>query len=337
MNTATFTATTVNPNVLTPHSYLVDMGYYNKSDAFFSAAVKYFNHYDAPVIDKDMHILTHSAFVEAAIANGVEEMKVYQVDLSDLDVRRLIATMHKYHRKDLIASYKTIKYYEDYLKCNKDGIALAASLKGDINDQIAVLMQTSSPTIKRLKRVGDYNLHMLGLIEQSEKSFKEVLYEIKLKGMEENTNRRAALAAETAAEQQTTNTHETAGEVDSENNVEEYYQEPSCHPEENEEGETATDQQEPCGSITTSTITKAACDFTKGDMSIAGIGELAIGTTGDIPYLTINGKKIDGCVYETIVNRDSEANGVVQSFIFRQPTKDGICIQLTIENFKKAA
>src|SRR5690606_20916808 len=125
-----------------------------------------------PIVADDK-ILTHCAEVLAAQANGVTALDAFIVNMTEIELRLLIALKHKYNIADLFKSYHSIKFYEDYLNSHVEGIELAKTLKGDINDKIAMLMHASAPTIKRLKRIGDHKYEKLGLIQQRELSMKE--------------------------------------------------------------------------------------------------------------------------------------------------------------------
>jgi hypothetical protein len=342
MTTPIFTSITVNPNNLAPHALLTEMGYNDKSDIFFAGALKYFNHYECAVIDMDNKVLTHSAEVEAAVANGVTEMTVYRVDLNDLEIRKLIAVKHKYNMKDLLASFNTITFYEDYLKNKTEGIKLSTILTGDINDKIAALIHTSASTVKRLKQVGEKKLHMLGLIQESEKSFKEVLLEIKLERMADNQKAEADKAAKKPEADISVPTVNTGG---GEADDEEYYSEPATdqagmdlYEDDNDSYDDA--DSSPIDTPPTAyveTATEGNYEFSKGSMTLSGLGDLMIGFTDNIPQLYFNGKLIPNISYEAITNRDSEENGTARSFVFKQPGKKGISIQLTVENLPKAA
>src|SRR5690606_19286941 len=191
MKKQTFKAATVNPQDLSVHPLLLETGFNFTPDQYFIDALKDLGLYERPIIMENK-VLTHCAEVLAAQANNVTDMDVCIVNMTEMELRLLISLKHKYYEKDLIKSYQNIKFYEDYLNNNAEGIDLAETLKGDINDKIAKLMYTSAPSIKRLKRVGDHKYEKLGLIQQRELSMKEVLYEIRMEKMALNQETKKA-------------------------------------------------------------------------------------------------------------------------------------------------
>ncbi len=356
MNAPEFVSITRNPIDLRIHTLLTEMGYNNTPDAFFIETSKLFNFYDSPVIDMENNVVTHAPDVLAAIANGVTSMIVYQVNMTSAQMRIFIALKHKYHSRNLIASFNTIKFYEEYLATNPEGIRLSASLEKDTTrEKIAMLMQTSDSTIKRIKEVGENKFDQLGLIEQGHMSFKEAMGQIKSERMAASTAARNAAV-------------EILPSLTSPEPTTEYYSEPAIsvgiknptltYPERYYE------ETEPANEISALELTPAQDDlyyedggnlvndgsvkneqtsntpiipeFLAGTFTVTGYGTLEISVTDNIPTVTVNGKTIANMSYTPVLNRESE-NGVAQSFILSQPGKNGFNIQLTIENFSQAA
>ena len=342
INTMTFTSTTANPNDLKPHQMLIEMGYGHTPDPYFIESLKYFNQYDKPVIDKENNVVTHLADVLAAKENGMVSLEVYQMQMTSSQLRRFIALKHKYHSRNLIASFNTIKFYEDYLANDEEGIKLSDSMTGTTREKIAMLMQTSDSTIKRIKEVGTLKADKLGLIEQGYTSFKQVTDEIKAERLAARTVERKA--AMTAAEPTPVN---------------EYYVEPNANPIENAEpvaqGEYyvadpagnesdvvpggLADEPYYDGGETNEVLvhpTQPKFEDFNCMFSSAGLGQFEISVSDNVPTVTINGEELKNISYEVHVD-EKNSNGTAHSFILSQPGKNALCIQLTVENLSKAA
>jgi predicted nucleotidyltransferase len=340
-----FTPAIANPVNLNAHPILIEMGYGRTADVYFIETMKYFNHYDKPVVDLDDNVITHWSEVQAAVANGIAQLEVYSVDMTVIQLRRFIALKHKYHRKDLIASFNTVKYFEQYLSEDAEGIRLAETMEGTLREKIAKLMQTSDSTVKRLKEVGLNAFDKLGLIEQGFTSFKQVTDQIKAD----------RLAAKTAERKAATATHvEPTPEGDD-------YIEPITNPEdkvildvpgkyyvpnptENDNiGDKANNGNEPyySGDVEgndngNQMPAKPLFQDFNCMFSSEGVGLFEISVTDNIPTVTINGREIENMSYEPIVD-SGNANGTTHSFVLSQPGKNALCIQLTVENLSKAA
>jgi hypothetical protein len=300
MTDLTFTPSIANPADLKAHPILIEMGYGRTADVYFIEAMKYFNHYDKPVVDMDNNVITHWSDVQAAVANCIAGMEIYRVDMTIIQLRRFIAMKHRYHRMDLIAGYNTVKFFEGYLTGDTDGIALAASMQGTTREKIANLMQTSDSTVKRLMEVGKHKFEKLGLIEEGYVSFKQVLDEIKAERLAEASDARKA---------------------DSESVVDgqPYY--------ELDESDDRNETEEPIKPL----FDDFNCIFSSG-----GLGQVEITVSNNVPTVVINGKELKNMSYEVLVD-EQETNNTVHSFVLSQPGKNALCFQLTIENFSKAA
>lgn len=279
----------------------------------------------------DNKIVTHSAEVLAAIENGMAQIEVYQADMTGNELRKFIALKHRYSVKNLQATYRTIRFLEDYLTSDDEGKKLAQTLKGTTRQKIASFLNTSDSTIKRVKYIGDNNrFDTLGLIEQGERSLKEVAYEIKLAKMntktQENKDRDKPVVPNTNVikspvdddrEEDNDIEYEDSGDDDI---SEEYYIDP----------EDTGDNTAPATAI-------PSANFVNGTFNIEGMGKFEISVTDNVPSVTINGKTIRNISYQTISNREASETGGSKSFILSQAGKNGLCIQLTVENISKAA
>lgn len=344
MTNLTFTASNANPRELTPHPILVEMGYGRiDDDVYFIETMKYFNHYDKPVVDSDNNVITHWSDVQAAVANDVADMEVYKVDMTVIHLRRFIAMKHRYHRMDLIASYNTAMFFEKYLTEDAEGIRLAESIGGKTTrENIALLMQTSDSTIARLKDVGLNAFDKLGLIEQGHASFKEVRAKIKADRMAAETAKR--MAAQLIEPLQQTTVAPNAEYVEPVENLDENVM--TALPEEYYEPTLADEVPEPIQSTEPyyenseeNEIEKKAkplfedfnCMF-----SSEGLGQFEINVTDNVPTVKVNGKELKNMSYEVLVD-EKDSNGTVHSFVLSQPGKNALCFQLTVENVSKAA
>jgi len=326
-----FSNTSVNPSDLKPHPLLDELGYANKSDSQFAEMMKYFDHYEHPVIDSENNVITHWVDVRAAIENCKKAIDCYTVEMNFEQLRRFILLKHKYNVKNLIASFKTAKYYEDYLTNDADGIQLAMSLTGTTREKIALLMHTSDATIKRLKEVGEKKLDKLGLIEQGYTSFKQVTDEIKAERLA------AATAAKKAANQNKPDSPPVEEPVNKE-----YYEEnkPASitdlpEPVYTESKDTEEYYEETEETKDTENTKDVPLGFTGGFFTIAGLGKFEMSVTNNVPSVLINGKEIPNMSYTAIA--DQKEINTAHSFVLSQPGKNAFCIQLTIENIFKAA
>ena len=343
MNVPEFVSITCNPMDLRIHTLLTEMGYNNTPDAFFIETSKLFNFYDSPVIDMENNVITHAPDVLAAIENEVASMNVYQVNMTSAQLRIFIALKHKYHSRNLIASFKTIKFYEEYLATNPEGIRLSASLTGTTREKIAMLMQTSDSTIKRIKLVGEEALDKLGLIEQGFTSFKQVADQIKADRLAAETAKRKAaittLVEPTPADEYYIEPNTNPGEKKEPTPSEEYY---VADPTKNDTivGNPNIGNEpyysDGVNNVETIKPTEPRFEDFNCMFSSEGLGQFEINVSDNVPTVTINGKEIKNMSYEPIVD-SGNANGTTHSFVLSQPGKNPLCIQLTIENLSKAA
>jgi hypothetical protein len=159
---------------------LTELGLENQPDEHFAKMLKTYGLYERPVMDSKGNIITHYAEVMAARKNGVTTMDVYVIDMADAELRLFIFLKHKYHVKSQVSSYNAAKFFRNYLRNNIAGKKLLAGNKGDINDKIGELMQTSGSTIKRLLRIGDKRPEFLGRIDEGNMSFHEATSSIRV-------------------------------------------------------------------------------------------------------------------------------------------------------------
>jgi hypothetical protein len=328
------------------------MGYGRTADVYFIEAMKYFNHYDKPVVDMDNNVITHWSDVQAAVANCIAGMEIYRVDMTIIQLRRFIAMKHRYHRMDLIAGYNTVKFFEGYLTGDTDGIALAASMQGTTREKIANLMQTSDSTVKRLMEVGKHKFEKLGLIEEGYVSFKQVLDEIKAERLAEASDARKALQQVQSIQPRLPEPPSQLGEsyyeqpdVEEEGNkmpsLPETFYEPAQE-DENSDSDSGGDGQpyyeldESDDRNETEEPIKPLFDDFNCIFSSGGLGQVEITVSNNVPTVVINGKELKNMSYEVLVD-EQETNNTVHSFVLSQPGKNALCFQLTIENFSKAA
>lgn len=335
MNTPKFTPVTIAPNTLTAHDLLTGMGHNHKADKFYTDMIKEFGHYEHPVIDRNNRVITHHAEVEAAVANGVKEMEVYQVDMDDLQLRLFIAMKHKYHIKDTVAVYRSIQFYEDYLVNHPEGITLSERLGGRMSEKIAQLLHTSDSTVKRIKRIGEYKLHWLGLIENGELGMKEAIDRIKEETMIGHMQQRKE-----ARELQTHFPGQEAGNGPDNRYDQVTLPDPGIQQDHTVQVMTIEKQasgQEGgvAGSAAKSTV-RPLCDLSVPDFYIQGFGGLEVRMNRNIPLVSINGKELSDLSFEQITNRDSAETGIARSFVIRQNSKHGIKISLTVDLPKAA-
>lgn len=287
-----FILVTINPNDLVIHPVLVEMAYDNRPDENYIKAMDIFNHYEKPVIDLSNNIITHCADVIAAQKNGLTEIEVYRVALNEQQLRMFISLKHTYCKENIIATYKTIKYYEDYLTKDAGGQELAKTIPFDTTrEKIAALMQTSDSTIKRVKEIGDNKPEKLGLINENETSMKHVLNEIKLERMANNQKKK---------EQHNDDMPETQDFN---------YSEAPAKP----------------------------LNLICGIFNVEGVGAVELSISDNKPSMKVNGSEIKGLTYQPIINREDNESTGSQTFSISQNKKNGVSIQVTIENFLLAA
>lgn len=335
MKTPNFVLETVNPNDLKAHSLLTEMGFDNKPDAVYIQTANLFKYYEKPVVDCKNNIITHSAEVFAAIANGVTEIEVYKTDMTEMDFRTFMLLKHTYNIKNLIATYSTINFYLDYFKNDEQGILIAESMKGKTTTKIACLMQTSDSTIKRVKTVGDYDISKLGLIEQGYLSFKEVEVEIKKKQLMDNAAKRKAESDQPGSGTENPNLQgeyyespgEELGNDETPVATEPYYG--------NEETEIPNVSR--VNTWTQSVTSQVSQNLLNSYMNFEGFGEIEITMNEQSPVVKHNGEVITDLTYTGIVNREDSGSGGSKSFIIAQKGKLGKSIQITLENFPNAA
>lgn len=178
-----------------------------------------------------------------------------------------------------------------------------------------------------LKSFGHYERPVVDL-QEGEKSFKEAIDEIKAEKLKQNTEAsKASLSTSNS-----TVTPVAAQVVDQSNNLPQVDEEEDLikddQPEENVTSNEDNDTQ---------SVTATNYNFSQGTFSIDGIGQFNVTVSNNKANLEINGKQLKNVVYEPIDDVLGAEENCSRSFIFRQNKKDGISIQLTIENFSNKA
>lgn len=329
MENFTFIKKVVDPSNLYVHPKLSELGFDHRPDMIFTNMLKEFGLYERAVIDSNGAIITHSAEVLAAVENGVKELDVYEVDMPLTSLMLFILLKHKYSKKNLIASYKIAAFLRDNIDLLDEVTSGFPGVKGDFNAQIAVVMQTSDSTVKRLLRVGDNAYEKLGLIQEGETSFKQVIDALKLEQLQRKTEeRRQHMENSKASPVRSTSNIDTV-EVTS---VSE--EEGGPDKEEQLPDDIKSDDNEVSASNQTNT---GPIIFSSADMTFAGFGNLQINSTSQGTGIKINGKAVQDADLFTYTKRDEDGNILSDSFVIEERKKNGIQIQITVSNYSNAA
>lgn len=318
MKKLNFRKTTINPAELIVHPLLSELGYDYKPTEYFTEMLKENGLYERIIITEQNQILSNCADVLAAAENGETTIDVCQVNFTEMQIRFLILHKHKYHVKNLFASYKTAKFLRTYLTEDPEGLVLANSLLGDINVKIAHLMHTSDSTIKRLLRVGDERPSSLGLIDEGHTSFKEVLDKIKLEHLKNKSSK---------------GNRDADGQDQSNSRFEEANSDaPSQGTMGLEDAPSAPnlDKQEQKASSN-------AVNFEPGISSIEGYPAFSFNITSNNVEFFVDGKRIKKLVLDRFIVRETEDNGRAETFVISDQKHNGFYMSLTIQNMKKAA
>jgi hypothetical protein len=329
MENFTFIKRVVDPSKLYVHPKLSELGFDHRPDMIFTSMLKEFGLYERAVIDSNGAIITHSAEVLAAVENGVKEIDVYEVDMPLTSLMLFILLKHKYSKKNLIASYKIAAFLRDNIDLLNDLTSGFPTANGDYNVQIAIVMQTSDSTVKRLLRVGDKAYEKLGLIQEGETSFKQVIDALKLEQLQRKTEeRRQSMGNSQVSPIRSTSTIDTV-EVTS---VSE--EDGGSDKEEQLPDDTKSDDNEVSVSNQTNT---GPIIFSSADMTFVGFGNVQINSTSQGTGIKINGKAVQDADLFTYTKRDEDGNIKSDSFVIEERKKDGILIQITVSNYSNAA
>lgn len=141
--------------------------------------IEHYGHFEIPVITKNNEVLTHVSDLLAARQLNVSTMEVMICDLDESELPMFAILKHLTEMKNYPAIYDAIGYYTDYFKTDPEGINWSKRIKGDMDDKLAFIFGCSPSQVKRIRTIGNTRPAELGLIQQGEKSFREVLKEIK--------------------------------------------------------------------------------------------------------------------------------------------------------------
>lgn len=137
----------------------------------------HFEQLEVPVITEGCKVLTHIADFLLAKELGLEEIEVLVCDIEELELPLFIGFKHLLLQKDYPAIYEAILRYTGYL--NSEEGKRADWLTGDMDHKLHQLIGYSEAHIKRIRKVGNKMPSELGLIQQGEKTWKQVEDEIR--------------------------------------------------------------------------------------------------------------------------------------------------------------
>lgn len=141
--------------------------------------IKHYGHFEIPVVTKNNEVLTHVSDFLAAKQLGRKTMEVVICDLPDSELPMFAILKHLTQVKNYPAIFDAIGHYTDYFKSDPEGIEWAKRIKGDMDEKLAFIFGCSPTQVKRIRSIGKKRPTELGLIQQGEKSFLQVLNEIK--------------------------------------------------------------------------------------------------------------------------------------------------------------
>lgn len=280
-----------------PHPVLKEYELDFVPNDYFIGMLKKYCLYERPVLDKNGNVITHYADIMAARANGVKQLEVYEVDMDEQELTLFLLSKHTYNIKKVKRSFEIAAFYRDYLTTNTEGIKLGKTIKGNINDKVAYLMATSESTVKRLLYVGRS--------KEAELHFNMV-------------------------EEGTYSLHEARSKVNAELNTPlgtPGSPDPIIKP--------ATENGKKAKAV--SLIPDTPIKFADNCMMVDG-KSVSYGFDKDgSAFIEVDGKRLNDIHTSEIIHRDSPSNGRVKSIILTQKAVNGISIQITVENFGKAA
>jgi hypothetical protein len=326
-----FSTVTVDPKTLNVHEMLETLGYNFQPSQTFIESAKHFGFYKKPVVDNDNNVVFNSAEVLAAQKNEVRALQVFVCDMTAHELRRFIAFTHTYHKTDVVGTFNTIKFYESYFK-TEEGILLYRSTEGKTTrDKIARLMHTCDGTIKRIKRIGELKPHKLGLIQEGELSYKEVLTEIKLEQMaKKQVNKKVEREDATSPDNITPGGQ---GETQSATRIIPLPTPMNERTTTEEEEITISDKPGRLIPIPSQSHTAPSLEIRKSSFDIKGLGVLSIDNTGKEPIVTLDGKSLGQTEFDSFTNPQAGQNSTV-SFVFS--VINGFTISISVENIQQA-
>jgi len=179
----------VNPHGYKPHPLLEKFGVRYETNQALLAVYKRFSMLaEKPIVTPDKEVITHMDDINAALASDTD-ISVYEIDIPLDEIPLLINLKYSRSRATLSGEYEKIKYLEEVIKSVK-GKELFKDVPGDTRAKIAAIMGTSDSTVKRIMYIGKNKPTEFGLIEQSEKSMKQVEYEIQQEQRQSNKKNR---------------------------------------------------------------------------------------------------------------------------------------------------
>ena len=271
--------------------------------------LKKYGLYERPILDKDGNAITHYADIMAARANGNKQLDVYVVDMDEKELALFILSKHTYSIKKAKRSFQIAVFYRDYLTSNSEGIKLAKTIKGNINKKIAFLMDTSESTVKRLLYIGQSKKaeEHFNMIEEGNKSLQETRGIV---NEERNTKKTKESSKGNPSIEIDDKQNPAEGNVDK-----------------------VVEEETKVIPLTPDKQIHFQDNCLKVNDRIISYG---FDATGE-PFIEIDGERLEDIEVSEIVHRDSVSNGMVKSIILTQKVVNGVSIQITVENFGKAA
>lgn len=284
---------------------------------YFIGMLKKYGLYERPILDKDGNAITHYADIMAARANGNKQLDVYVVDMDEKELTLFILSKHTYSIKKAKRSFQIAVFYRDYLTSNSEGIKLAKTIKGNINKKIAFLMDTSESTVKRLLYIGQSKKadEHFNMIEEGNMSLQETRGVV---NEERNSN-----PTKPNIEEQNKD-----ASMNGDNNIVTL---------DNSEDKTDDDSAEVRNSKLVQLVPDNPIVFQDNCIKVDN-ESISYGLDeNNEPYIEKDGIRLKNVFMTEVIHRNSPLNGKVKSIIFTQRAVDGVSIQITVENFGKAA
>lgn len=141
--------------------------------------IKYYGHFELPIITKKNEVLTHVLDFLAAKALKQENMEVVICNLEESELPMFAILKHLTQAKNYLGIYDAIGFFTDYFKTDVEGMAWAGRIKGDMDDRLAFVLGCSASQVKRIRTIGNKKPAELGLIQQGQRTFQEVLDQIR--------------------------------------------------------------------------------------------------------------------------------------------------------------
>lgn len=323
-----FTKKTADITNAQPHAVLKEYELDFVPNDYFIGMLKKYGLYERPILDKNGNVITHYADIMGARANGVKQLEVYEVDMDEQELTLFILSKHTYNIKKVKRSFQIAVFYRDYLKTNTEGIKLAKTIKGNINKKIAHLMDTSESTVRRLLYVGQSQKaeQHFNMVEEGEFSLH---YVRGLVNEERNTN--PTPSDEGDYGEKDSGNHDS-NDNENNDNTDEHYK-PEEGDEESDTGTKGTKKIPKLIRLAPDKPIQFQDNCMKVNDSSISYGFDEHGS----PFIEVDGERLEDIHLSEIIHRDSQTNGRVKSIILTQKAVNGVSIQITIENFGKAA